>query len=53
MKFKTMLSLIIISALFACGTTNRVITDDGKVYEIKGDEFFNNDKNVTEQLSSD
>jgi chromosome segregation ATPase len=53
MNFKYFLSLISVTLILSCGTTHTVISDDGKVYEVRGDTFLNNGKDVTETLSSD
>ena len=48
----TLIPLVFVSLLFcvACGSTEKVITDQGKVYEVKGDKFYNNGKEVTQTL---
>lgn len=45
---------IYIATLFlivSCGSSERVITNDGSVYKVKGDRFYNKGEEVTEQLS--
>lgn len=53
MTIKTTLALLFITLIFSCSTTHRVITDEGKVYEVKGNKFYNNGENITQQLTSD
>ena len=52
---KNQIIALLISSLlvFSCGTTEKVITDNGKVYEVKGDTFYNNGNDVTQILSSE
>ena len=38
--------------LLSFGSNERVITNEGKVYKVKGNEFYNNGKDVTNKLSS-
>lgn len=49
------LLFIIIFVLIAgsCGTTEKVITDAGAVYEVKGNHFYTNGEEVTETLTDD
>lgn len=51
MTLQKYIVLICVTLLFSCGSTEQVITDNGKVYEIKGDTFKNNGIDVTEQLT--
>lgn len=53
MNLKNSLFLFAMTLCLSCGTTHTVISDDGKVYEVKGDTFINNGQDVTETLSSD
>lgn len=50
LKYLSVLSLFI---LCACGSSERVITDDGTVYEVKGNTIINNASDVTAKLSSE
>ena len=49
-KLTILFTLIILTA---CGSSERVITDEGKVYEVKGNTIKNNGVNVTDSLSAD
>ena len=53
MKFQKLILLMLTIILLSCGTSERVITEDGNVYEIRGNKYFNNGNNVTELLSED
>lgn len=53
MKFKYLLLTLSSVAIFSCGSTERVITNEGKVYEIKSDKFFNNNEDVTDILTAE
>ena len=37
----------------SCGTTEKVITDAGAVYEVRGNHFYTNGEEVTETLTDD
>tara|TARA_R110002049_G_scaffold37208_1_gene117489 strand:- start:53235 stop:53759 length:525 start_codon:yes stop_codon:yes gene_type:complete len=52
MTFQKLILSILTVILVSCGSSERVITEDGTVYEVKGKKFFNKSKNVTDQLSS-
>ena len=45
--------LFVLFILTSCGSSQRVITEDGKVYEVSGNTIKNNDVNVTESLSTE
>lgn len=51
MRLKRVITILSIGLFMACGSSEKVIMEDGKVYEIKGNKFFNNGTNVTEQLT--
>lgn len=52
MKTLRILSVLItLLFLASCGSSERVITNDGKVYEVKGSTIKNNGVEVTERLS--
>lgn len=53
MKFQNMLSVFVALLLLSCGSTESVITEDGKIYEVKGDTFKTNGLDVTDQLTND
>lgn len=53
MKFQKIVFLALTIILLSCGSSERVITEDGKVYELKGKKFYNNGNNVTDELSSE
>ncbi|MFB9055451.1 hypothetical protein ACFFU9_01735 [Mariniflexile ostreae] len=52
MKCNKITIVLFIFILGACASSERVITQDGKIYEVKGEAYFQNGKNVTEHLSS-
>ena len=52
MKSLKLLILLILSLSYSCGSSERIITDDGTVYEVKGDTVENNGVDVTENLSA-
>ena len=53
MKRLQIVTIITIAAiLFSCASSERVITNDGKVYKVKGDSFYNNGEDVTKELSA-
>ena len=52
MKTRIIITTLITLILLSCGSNERVITNEGKVYKVKGDLFYNNGKDVTNKLSS-
>ncbi|ALJ05858.1 hypothetical protein APS56_12280 [Pseudalgibacter alginicilyticus] len=52
MKFSKLILLIVAIILISCGSSERVITNHGTVYEVKGKKYFSNGNNVTEQLTA-
>ncbi|WP_179333694.1 hypothetical protein [Winogradskyella costae] len=51
MKIQYVWLCFLIGLMMSCGSTERVITKDGNVYEIKGNSIRNNGADVTETLS--
>ena len=53
MKFKpkNILFILATAAFMSCGSSETVITEDGKVYEIKGSHYYNNGVKITDDLS--
>ena len=47
------LQLLSIMLLVGCGSSEQVITDNGEIYEVKGNTFINNGVDVTENLTKD
>ena len=53
MKYIQLITIIaIVAILFSCASSERVITNDGKVYKVKGDSFYNDGEDVSNQLSA-
>lgn len=52
MKIQIVIATVIATIFFSCGSSERVISNEGKVYEVKGNTFYNNDVDVTDKLSS-
>lgn len=53
MKFSKFILLIATLFIVSCGSSERIIGSDGTVYEVKGDTFIADGKNVTETLTSE
>jgi DNA repair exonuclease SbcCD ATPase subunit len=53
MKLHKIAFTIFIIFITSCGSGERVITDDGKIYTVKGNTITNKDIDVTENLSDD
>lgn len=52
--FKKIIGLVLFQACLSCGTTQQhVITENGDVYKIKDETFFNSGSDVTQQLTID
>lgn len=51
MRITNLICVIIILVLVSCGSSERVITNNGTVYKVKGDNFFNNGEEVTDKLT--
>ena len=52
MKLKITLALLTLIIISSCGSSEKVITSDGKLYTVKGKKIYQNDNEVTESLSS-
>ena len=53
MKINTILVLLIVTLCFSCGSSEKVITNDGNVYTVKGSKIYQNNEDVTAILSRD
>jgi chromosome segregation ATPase len=53
MKYRKILYLLFTILIVSCGSSERVITSDGNVYEINGNTIKNNGIEVTENLSKE
>ena len=52
-KFLEKLAIaLIVTVFFSCGSTEKVVTQQGEVFEVKGDKVFNEGKEVTSEISS-
>lgn len=51
MRILNLIYVIITLVLVSCGSGERVITNNGTVYKVKGDNFFNNGEEVTDKLT--
>ncbi|WP_299337482.1 hypothetical protein [uncultured Psychroserpens sp.] len=51
MTYKTLLLSLFIGLLTSCGSSERVILDDGSIYEVKGNIIKSDGKDVSESLS--
>jgi len=51
MTTRKLLYAFAITILFSCGSRERIITNDGKVYEVKGNTFYRNGEDVTNKLT--
>ncbi len=51
MKQIKLIVVIALTILTSCSSSERVITNDGKVYTVKGNSFYTNDKDVTDKLT--
>ena len=43
--------IFLVFSVFTCGNSKRVITDDGKVYNVDGNTIKRNGKEVTDKLN--
>ena len=50
MKYQKLIYCLLVGLIVSCGSSERVITADGKVYEVKGSTIKNNGDDVTESL---
>lgn len=53
MKLLRLFTLFITLAFYACGSSQKVISEDGEVYTVKNDNYFKNGKDVTATLESE
>lgn len=53
MKINTLLLLFTITLFVSCGSSEKVITNDGTVYTVKGSKIYQDNKDVTSELSRD
>ncbi len=53
MKFQNIIMCFSLVLMLSCGSSERVITDEGKVYEVKGNTIKNDGNNVTKNLSAE
>jgi len=52
-KISNLLALLLVSTLLACGGSQRVISEDGKVYTVKDNDYYKNGKNISETLADE
>ena len=50
-KYLKIVSLTMVITVSSCGTTHQVITDSGEIYEVKGDTYYKDGKDVTSKIS--
>ena len=53
MKFIKLIAVVSVVTMVSCGSSERVIMEDGTVYKIKNNKFYQSGENVSEQLTSD
>ncbi|EGV42299.2 hypothetical protein BZARG_485 [Bizionia argentinensis JUB59] len=53
MKLFKILSIALVFSLSACATKHQVITESGEIYQVQGDKFFNQGKEVTSLISAE
>ena len=51
MKALKLIGIFTITLFVSCGSTERVITNDGEVYKVKGNNFYKNGTEVTDNLT--
>lgn len=51
MRIKTGVYIVALTALISCISSERVIANDGTVYQVKNDNFFNKGEDVTDKLT--
>ncbi|MGC1205259.1 MAG: hypothetical protein WA839_10280 [Flavobacteriaceae bacterium] len=51
MRITKWIYIVGITILISCGSSERVITNNGTVYEVKGNNFYNKGKDVTDKLT--
>ena len=52
-KYLVALVSILVLCVMGCGSSERVISDSGVVYEVKGNRFYKADQDVTETLTKE
>lgn len=52
MKFIKLIAVVLAATMVSCGSSERVIMDDGTVYKVKNNKFYQNGENISDQLSS-
>ncbi len=53
MKFVKIVSVLSVAVMVSCGSSEKVIMDDGTIYKIKSGNFYHNGKDVSEQLTGE
>ncbi|MGY0391478.1 hypothetical protein ACW5R3_02810 [Bizionia sp. KMM 8389] len=51
MKYIKSLSLAVVISMSSCGTKHQVITKSGEIYEVQGDKYYKEGKEVTAVIS--
>ena len=52
MKFRKIILVSITAVILSCGSSERIIAEDGTVYDVKGNTFIADGEDVTESLSA-
>lgn len=52
-RIKTLGTIAILAFCVSCGSSEKVVTKDGKIYEVKGDKIINNGEDVTNTITND
>lgn len=53
MKILKLASMALVISLISCGTKQQVITNSGKIYQVQGDKFYHQGKEVTEVITAE
>lgn len=53
MKYQYLITCLLLALIVSCGSSERVITSDGTVYELKGSKIINDGIDVAESLSEE
>lgn len=53
MKYQNLVYCLLVFLIVSCGSSERVITEDGKVYEVKGNSITMNGEDVSESLTEE
>lgn len=53
MRFVTITSVLSIVTIVACGSSEKVIMDDGTIYKMKNNSFYHNGKDISAELTSE